>query len=202
MPVDLFPERIETERLELTALTDDTVDVHELFRVCSPHEPDIDEATEYVSWTPHATPKETAAFVESATAKRREGEGAEYVIRPRTGEEGAGDLAGTTGLTLDWDRRLGTLGVWLRKRFWGRGYSGERAAAMLELAFETLELEVVAVFHDVDNENSRRAIEKYVAAHGGRHEGRLRNGYTGVDGPVDVERYSVTRAEYEAARPR
>ncbi|MEF8821885.1 MAG: GNAT family N-acetyltransferase [Halovenus sp.] len=60
-------------------------------------------------------------------------------------------IAGGAGLDIDWGRQIGTLGVWLRKRFWGRRHPGERAEALLELAFEDLDQEVVAVIHHVDN---------------------------------------------------
>ena len=131
---------------------------------------------------------------------RDEHEGTDYVIRPKEGEEGAGEIAGFGGLTLDWDTDSAELGTWLRKPFWGRGYSGERALALAELAFEQLDLELVTVTHDVDNEQSARAIEKYIERMGGRREGTLRNFHAG-DPPVDVVRYSVTQSEYRDADP-
>ena len=93
-----------------------------------------------------------------------------------------------------------TLGTWLRKRFWGRGYSGERAGALIEVAFERLDLQAVVVTVEPDNEKSMTAVSRYVEAHGGRREGLLRNYHADQDGtPVDVYRYTVTRAEYERA---
>jgi RimJ/RimL family protein N-acetyltransferase len=122
-----------------------------------------------------------------------------YLLYPREGEEGAGEMAGTCGLGVDWDTRVGELGIWLRKPFWGRGYSGERAAALMDLAFERLDLEVVAIPVIPDNEQSNRAVEQYVEAHGGRLEGRLRNARATPDGPVDLNRYTVSQAEYREA---
>ena len=99
-----------------------------------------------------------------------------------------------------WDRRTGTLGTWLRKPFWGRGYSGERAAALLELAFGYLDLELVSAGYLSGNENSRRAIEKYVERFGGRYDGILRN-WVPMDGAVrDLHRYTVTREQWERNR--
>jgi RimJ/RimL family protein N-acetyltransferase len=197
---ELFPARLQTDRLELEALTDETIDPLTLYRIASRHEPAIDEITRYLNWAPHETPKDSLEFIEMVTAERESGDGAAYLIRPRDGEDGAGELAGCAGLDVDWERRRGTLGTWLRKRFWGRGYSGERAAALFELAFERLDLEVVGVTCHEDNEKSRRAIEKYVEAHGGTYEGLIRNELVrDGDGPADVHRYSVTREEYGAA---
>jgi len=58
-------------------------------------------------------------------------------VRART----AGEIAGFGGFSVDWEKRTAVLGTWLRKRFWGRGYSGERAAALVEVAFENLDLD-------------------------------------------------------------
>jgi RimJ/RimL family protein N-acetyltransferase len=197
---ELFPDRIETDRLVLDPLHD--VDVLRYYELCAGDD-GIEEVTEYVPWTPHDTPKETAEFLETKAEQWVEGTNAEYVIRPAAGEDGAGTIAGATGLGVDWDRRTGSFGLWLRKRFWGRGYSGERAAALMAVAFDHLDLDLIEVTHMDGNEKSRKAIEGYIEAHGGRHEGCLR-GYERADlergGAVDAHRYTVTREEFEANR--
>ncbi|WP_058366003.1 GNAT family N-acetyltransferase [Haloparvum sedimenti] len=195
----MFPETFETERLRFEPRWPERVDVHELYDICS-NDPGIDEITEYVSWSPHETPKETAEFLERGRTKWDDREAAGYVIRPREGEDGAGEIAGMTGIGLKWDRRTAVLGLWLRKWFWGRGYSGERAAALCELAFDRLDLEIVVVSHHPKNEQSERAIGKYVDRFGGRREGRLRNTLLDLDGGVaDEVRYSISQAEWREA---
>ncbi|WP_458188210.1 GNAT family N-acetyltransferase [Haladaptatus sp. NG-WS-4] len=195
----MFPERIETERLELEAITHETVDVFDLYRYTAHDAPHIDELTEHLSWDPHATPKETKEFVDWAESRREKTKGAEFVIRPKAGEPNAGEFAGTTGLGIDWERRTGTFGLWLRKPFWGRGYSGERAGALMELAFDRLDLELVAVEHLDGNEQSRRAIEKYVDAHGGQYDGILRNWQPDGDEVRDSHRYTISREQWAAS---
>jgi ribosomal-protein-alanine N-acetyltransferase len=197
---DLFPPELRTERLRLEAVTADT-DPLEVYEHAREGAPDIDVVTEHLGWQPHASPRETVAFLSAVADERAAGDGASYVIRPREGEDGAGVFAGLCGIEVDWDRRLADLGIWLRRRFWGRGYSGERAGALLELAFDRLDLEVVEVYHYEGNDRSRRAIEKYVDRFGGRHEGLLRNARaTQGDGPRDAHRYTISRSEFEAAR--
>lgn len=198
MPTN-FLERIETDRLLLEPLRRETVDVFELYRICSSDE-GIEAVTKYVPWEPHRTVNETVECIERCEQHRADRERATYVVRPREGEDGAGEIAGLAGLSADWDRQRATLETWLRKRFWGRGYSGERAAALIEVAFERLDFEVVAVEHQAGNEKSRRAIERYVEAHGGRHEGLLRNRAVMDGDPVDQHRYTITRDEYLATR--
>ncbi|WP_128476232.1 GNAT family N-acetyltransferase [Halorussus pelagicus] len=195
----MFPERIETDRLVLEPLTPQNVDVLDFYPHASHRNPHIEEITEYLSWDPHQTPKETREFLDSQAEVWDAGEVANYVVRPKEGEDGAGEIAGAAGLHPDWERRTGILGTWLRKPFWGRGYSGERAAALMEVAFDRLDLEVVAVSHHADNEKSRRAIERYVERFGGQCEGLLRNFETSPDGPVDAYRYTVTREQWVEA---
>jgi len=196
----LFPDRIETDRLVLEALSTEAVDPLTYYEHASGAA--AEEATTHLPWEPHDHPKASLDTIREAADAREAGEHARYVVRPREGEEGAGEFAGTTGIYPKWDRRTAAFSIWLRPAFWGRGYSGERAAAMVELAFERLDLDLVAVAHMDGNENSRRAVEAYVDRFGGQHEGLLRNWQANDDGSVvDMHRYTITREQYAAADP-
>ncbi len=177
----------------------ENVDIDELYRLYS-HRDDIEEETEFLSWDPHSTPKETLEFVTKSEEKWDDASDMSYVIHPKEGEDGGGEIAGNCGLHIDWKRRTGTLGIWLRKRFWGRGYSGERADALIEVAFDHLDLELVAVTHGVGNKKSRRAIEKYVGRFGGKHDCLLRKWVPMDDEVNDVHRYTITREQWETSR--
>ncbi|WP_087714290.1 GNAT family N-acetyltransferase [Natronolimnobius baerhuensis] len=196
----MLPETIKTDRLRFDAIRPESVDVFDLYEICS-SDPGIDEITEYMTWDPHETPKEAQEFIERVSEQYEDADGVSYLIRPRgdaidATADGAGDIAGTGGFGIDWEKRTMTMGVWFRKRFWGRGYSGERAAAFLELAFDRLDLEVVATAVHVDNDQSIRAIEKYVEAHGGRRDGCIRN-HIVIDGdPADCYRYTISSEEW------
>jgi len=196
----LFPRSLETDRLELERLCHDTVDVFACYRRRSRHEPAIEAVTEYLPWDPHGTVGETADYVDELERKWADGTRAEYLLRPKAGEDGAGDIAGSACLVVDWETRTATPGIWLRKRFWGRGYAGERARALAELAFERLDLELFAVPAEDGNEKSRSAVSAYVADLGGQYDGVVRNATVRPDGRVvDRHRYTVTREQYEAA---
>lgn len=195
----LFPDRIETDRLVLERLSTDTVDPVAYYDICS-SDPDIEEVTAYVPWEPHETPKESVDFLESRETAWEEARSADYAIRPAPAEPGAGEIAGAAGLGIDWEKRTGDLGIWLRKRFWGRGYAGERATALCALAFDRLDLELVSVLVRADNERSIRAVEKYVDRLGGQRDCRLRNWWTmTVEDPVDALRFTIPRAGYREA---
>lgn len=196
----MFPDRILTDRLRLDR-HDDAVDALTMYDHAGERRSEtIAEECEWLSWAPHDHPKETADVLDSFREGWKERTNAAYAVFPREGEDGAGEFAGNAGMGVDWDLRTGTLGIWLRKPFWGRGYSGDRARALAALAFERLDLDVVAVAVVPDNGQSVRAIEKYVASMGGREEGLLRNRVRDGDGEVhDVRRFSVSREEYAEA---
>lgn len=198
----LFPEEIETERLHLERLCHDTVDVFDYYDCCSRHEPDIAEVTKHLPWETHETVKQTKEYIDELEEKWHSGDRAEYVIRPKEGEPGAGEIAGSGGLIIDWETRTGYPAIWLRKRFWGRGYSGERASAIIELAFERLDLDLVAVPVKDGNENSREAVERYIDSHGGQYDGVIRNSTVRPDGTIiDHHRYTVTQEQYRQVSP-
>lgn len=194
--MSLFPHELETDRLRLVALDGETLDPLDLYEHVRVGAPGIERVTRYLTWEPHEHPKETAEFLDGCAEQFAAGDGAQYAIYPREGEDGAGEFAGLGGFGVDWDRSLATLGTWFREPFWGRGYSGERARALLAVAFERLDLDCVAVTCDVENENSYRAITRYVERAGGWEEGRLRNHERYPDGPADVYRFTVTAEEW------
>ena len=193
----LFPRAAENPRLRYELVHPEAFDPYEMYEHVREGAPDIEEITTWMTWDPHAHPKETAEFVAFAGEQFDDDEGVTFAIYPRDGEDGAGEFAGVCGLSVDWNLRRAELGVWLRKPFWGRGYSGERARTLAALAFDVLDLGVVCVSHYPDNEKSGRAIEKYVESLGGRREGTVRNGVVIDDEPRDVVRYSVTAAEWQ-----
>jgi len=196
----VFPERIRTDRLRFERFASETVDPRRLYEHRSAHNDAIDDETEYLPWSPASTVDDAADQIESFEQQWEDRERAEWVLRPRQGEDGAGEFAGSTGLIFSWEKDLALLAIWLRKPFWGRGYSGERADALLRLAFEELDVGVVAVPLHAENDRSYRAVERYVDRYGGRYEGRLRNHAGRYDEPVDHHRFSISQEEYEQHR--
>ena len=192
----LFPREVNTDRLRLVAADPGSVDPFELYEHCREGAPHVDEVTRYLTWEPYGTVNEAFEFLEACESEFESGEAAHYAVFAGASEPEAGEFVGMAGLTPDWDRRLATLGTWFRKPFWGRGYSGERARALMRVAFDRLDLEAVAVTCHAENEKSRRAIRTYVEAAGGREEGLLRNHTRYRDGVADSHRFSVAREEW------
>ena len=196
----MFPERFSTDRLDFERLCRDTVTPREYAGLVSTRNPTVDDETEFLPWNPVCTLGGAADRIDEFERMWEDRERAEWLVRPRAGEDGAGDLAGSAGLICDWEKDLAVPTIWLRKPFWGRGYSGERADAVLEVAFDRLDVGVVAIPIHGDNDRSYRAVERYVERHGGRYEGLLRNHAGRYDEPVDHHRFSISQEEFEANR--
>lgn len=196
----MFPVEIRTDRLSLRRATREEMPSLECYDYCREGAEGIEEVTEYAPWDPHASPKESRDYLARCEEMWDDGEAAAYVVRPREGEEEAGEFAGMAGLNFQWDRDTAVFGTWLRKTFWGRGYSGERARALLTLAFDRLNFGLVAIGVAADNRKSRRTVEKYVEDAGGRFEGVIRRGLALSDDDVrDEARYSVSQEEWREA---
>lgn len=192
----LFPELIETDRLRLERIGPDTVDPFELYELVSTASWQT-AVTEHMPWFRFETLDDVTSFVESAAEQWAEGDTARYLLRSA---EDDGALAGLTAFGPEWDERRAGSGIVLAKPFWGRGYGVERAGAFVELTFERYDLDAFFTTVADGNEPSRRMIETYVDRYGGRHEGLLRQHSARPSGAVtDQHRYSITRAEYEAA---
>jgi RimJ/RimL family protein N-acetyltransferase len=195
----MFPTTFDTDRLEFERYCRETIDPLELYELTSHRNPSIDEEMQYVPWSPTKTVNDAADRLHLFERKWEDRERAEWLITPKAGEDGAGEFAGSAGLICKWKQDLAMPTIWLRKPFWGRGYSGERADVILDIAFERLDVSVVAIPIHADNERSYRAVEKYVERHDGRYEGLLRNHAGRYDEPVDHHRFSISRSEYEAS---
>lgn len=196
---DLFPEELETERLRIERFCRENVDLTEAYRHFGDRET-IEEEIEYLTWNRHETVKETYDLLVETEEQWAEGAKAMYVLRPKTPEEDAGTFAGITGLEFDWDRRTAISGIWLRKPFWGRGYTLEHGRPLFELAFDRLDLELVTSGTIDGNEKARRAIEKRMEKYGGQYDGILRNWIPTDDGVKDLHRYTITKEQFEANR--
>jgi len=205
---DLFPRVVRTERLRFERFRPELVDALDEGRLYHyyGHEEGIEDATAMMTWEPHAHRKETADTLGMLASADGE---AVYALFPRdeldVDPDGvdpsaldADAFAGTAGLHPDWERRVAGFGMWLRKPYWGRGYSGERADAFVAVAFDRLDVDAVVVETYPENERSRRAIEKYVDRWGGSFQGTFRR-FKAVDGPQDVRRYAIDRGDYDAA---
>lgn len=193
---DVFPTRIETDRLVLERLCHDRVDVFDLYEFLS-REDWTAAARDHMPWFQFEHLGEVAEFVDHAEDQWADRDTARYLIRSKPD---GGALAGTTAFGPEWDTRRAGSGIVLATEYWGREYGLERASAFIELTFERYDLDAYYTTCAAGNDPSRRMIEKYVEKYGGRHEGLLRQHSGRPNGDVtDQHRFTILREEYEAA---
>ncbi|MDF2906798.1 MAG: hypothetical protein K0R34_2119 [Herbinix sp.] len=89
------------------------------------------------------------------------------------------------------------LGYVLSEDYWGLGIMPEAAGAVVDYAFQYLDISLLTVQHHYRNVRSKRVIEKL----GFRYEGTLRHCTKIFDGTIhDLSCYSMTKDEFLAMR--
>jgi len=100
------------------------------------------------SWKPDDTATEVLEKIERHQARESAGEGLMRVIERRSD----GALMGWIGIDRLADQPdRGVIGYWLGEAFWGQGYAGEAAAAILAEAWSALGLESIEAGVHPDN---------------------------------------------------
>jgi RimJ/RimL family protein N-acetyltransferase len=187
----LFPTHVESERLRYEPLHEsiDALDLYEYHR-----SGEMDAVMQALGDETHATPKETADELTESGETWESADRATYAMR-RTADD---EFVGVAELWFEWDKHKVSFGTWVREPYWGQGYSTERAGTMLYIVFELLDLDLVSVGHEPENEQSKRAIEKYVDAYGGQRDGLLRNELPPSDfgGPRDLVVYTILQDQW------
>ncbi len=147
------------------------------------------QVTRFFSWGPYRSTSEPAAYVERVPAERDRAERLEFVIA------GGDDVPiGVTGLTeLSRRDRRAVVGTWLGRRHWGTGANREAKALVARLAFDTLGLERLGAYADLENPRSQAALTRI----GFTREGVLRRWHRHRDRVHDVILYSWLKEEWE-----
>jgi RimJ/RimL family protein N-acetyltransferase len=186
------PTRIETAELTFVPIFEANFSA-----VCDLFIQTSEEVFEHYSEPKMRLPCEVRDFVDKRTAQWEAGDRFEYLIRYD------GDLIGKTYLRSQADGASYTLGLWMQQAYWGRGFSGRRADALIHVAFRQLNATVVTVGTVHENHKSRRAIEKYIRRYGGSFYGNVPLPdalYHDPDDPHAVVRHpewAITRDEFE-----
>jgi RimJ/RimL family protein N-acetyltransferase len=138
---------LKTERLILRA--PETADAADLTRLA-----DNIKVAAMMTGMPHPyTCADAETFIRRVAEPDRTG--CTYAVTSRH----ANSILGCAGLTFDRDNRL-QLGFWLGEPHWGKGYATEAAHALVDLAFDNLNVARLHTRCRVSNNASRRVIEK------------------------------------------
>jgi ribosomal-protein-alanine N-acetyltransferase len=141
------------------------------------------EVTRYTSWNPH-TPAETRARLRALVSDREK-----WAIQLR---DEATAIGWTGFVSIDADRKTGIFGYLLHRNYWGKGYAGETAAALIRFGFTQLNLHRVVAECDVENVPSIKILEKL----GMRREAHFRKNIFKEGQWRDTCLYALLREEW------
>lgn len=185
MPVLLPTPTLSTDRLRLRPFEDEDADA--LFALHSNA-----HVLRYWDSPPWSERSRAERFITACRTMAEEGTGARVAI-DRASD---GAFIGWCSLSR-WnpEYRSAALGYCFTEASWGHGYATEAARAVLQWAFDTLDLNRVQAEADTRNIASARVLEKL----GFRHEGTLREDCI-VNGDIsDSWVYGLLRREWPPA---
>lgn len=135
-------------------------------------------------WAPYESKKEAKAMLRAFRMTTEV-----WAIALRENDEFIGNI----GLYFDEKRSVDDvrmLGYALREEFWGNGFAGEAAEAVIAYGFDKMKLDLISAYVYPENERSKRLLEKL----GFAFEGRMRLASTKWNGEVtDDLCYSIVR---------
>ncbi|MFC5700152.1 GNAT family N-acetyltransferase [Cohnella faecalis] len=169
--------RMESERILLRpVLLDDAEDMYEYTS---------DEETTRFIYDQHTDLNRTKNLIANYFMKEPIGK---YAILLKESNK----MIGTIEFRIHEHNKSGELGYTLNRHFWGRGYMTEAGNLILQLAFNTLDLERVFAEHDVRNSASGKVLSRL----GMTYEGTRRRNHIVKGVLADSAHYSILKEEY------
>jgi 8-oxo-dGTP diphosphatase len=172
---------LTTERLKLRPLHPEDADaIHRLVNDW--------EVVRMLSQLPFPYPRALAdEWIASTLEQIERGSGYHLAV---TGEEAGREmLIGCIGLRLDLAPRIGNLGYWIGRRFWGHGVATEAAARLSRWALANLDLDRLEAHVAVDNPASSAVLRRA----GFREVGTGLEPFMARGGKHPVIRFEATR---------
>jgi 8-oxo-dGTP diphosphatase len=143
---------LKTERLTLRPLVPE--DAEALHRLVNDW-----EITRNLAVVPFPYPRELAdEWIESTRRSLTEGGGYQLAITGREGDEEI--IVGVVGLRIDAQSRIGRLGYWVGRRFWGHGVATEAAGKLAHWALANLDLDRLEAGVITDNPASAGVLRR------------------------------------------
>jgi ribosomal-protein-alanine N-acetyltransferase len=143
-----WPERIETERLELRSTQ--MSDAEEMFaRYASKP-----EVVRFLLWLPHKSVDETREWIRGRIADRDAGRRFNWLMRLRGSEQ----ILGSIGCGVE--KHIVEFGYYLGPESWNRGFATEAAQALVRMWLATPGIWRVQAYCDLENVASARVLEK------------------------------------------
>lgn len=190
----MFPDLIKTNRLHMQPVHK-KMTPRDLYKYCSDENENIDDLTESIHWNKHKDILKTIKVLSNMRDDWVNGKAAHYHIQHNNNS----DFVGLCSLDIDYNKKQAEIGIWIRKKYWGRGISKERAFALIELGFDLLDLSSIIIVVSEKNEKSQSAVEKYISQLNGDKCGTIPDHHISESGKAsDAIYYSLTKEQYES----
>jgi len=175
---------LKTERLTLRKIgLDDIDDMYEYAKDAS--------LTKFLTWSPHPDKAHTFEYVSYLQSRYQSGDFFDWAIVLDN------KMIGTCGFTrFDFQNNIGEIGYVVNPDYHGRGIATEAVGEVIRFGFEKLALNRIECRFMIQNNASRRVMEK----NGMIFEGALREGMLVKGVYRDIGVCSVLRSEYEGSR--
>lgn len=152
VPIDVTAFTLETDRLILRALAGS--DLGDFFAYAS-----VPGVGERAGWKHHESVEESKEILKSLADSR------EVLAIVHKADR---KMIGTLGLHRSWandaedyrDLKVKDIGYVLSQSYWGQGLMPEAVGAVIRHCFDTLTLDALTCCHFLENDRSRRVIEK------------------------------------------
>lgn len=154
-------QRMETSRLILRPFR--VEDGHDMF-VNWASDPEV---TKYLTWKTHESEFDSESFCAARAALSDMPQIYDWIIEYKENHQAIGSI---TLNSVNEKASSCELGYCLSSKYWNRGIMTEAAGAILDYAFNVLEMYRVFARHDIENTASGRVMEKC----GMKYEGILR----------------------------
>ncbi len=105
----------------------------------------------------------------------------------------SGELVGSTGIDIDFPHSRATIGYWIGRGYWNKGYATEAASILFTYVFDVMKFHKVDSHHFVRNPASGRVLEKL----GMKREGLLRGHIKKSGAWEDIIEYGILDHEYK-----
>ena len=145
--LEAFP--FETKRLYIRLI--DLSDLKGMFRICSNK-----NVTKYLTFQPHQSPLETQRIIMNMQQAYLAKKCINYAIFLKENRE----MIGSCSLTFTNDYQGVEIGYLLDENYWNHGYMTELMPKLIEISFHAYHVEAIYAKHILENEASKRIIEK------------------------------------------
>ena len=179
MVVHKGTQEIKTERLILRKIMPD--DAEMVYKWMS--DPDV---IKYEDWAPHQNVEYTRGYIMHVFGDYSSNQSYNWGIQLNN------ELIGHV-VVVDINDRKGSVGYYLRKDFWSKGYTTEAVKAIIEYMLFDVGIGKIEAKHSIKNIASGKILKKIGMA----YKGHVKEVYFSNSEWQDCDYYSITKEEYK-----